>query len=218
MKNATIGLIIGVVLVGGLTLYFLTDSQPGSDSFLRKAFVASTFQKEEPKQNAVNGDEPPNTEIHVSTEFRDWVKNSSESLHESVESQEQTEALLRTKSSALSLQESQYLAQMALQASAPANTRIFSVYLLGLQAPHNLLAISAVLEAPLSFQEKPATHSPEETLAMQEKSLRRMAIEDLLKSFQKGELPREQIVQTFDKIPDAQLKKYAHTRLQELTK
>ncbi|WP_373999177.1 hypothetical protein [Bdellovibrio bacteriovorus] len=218
MKNAKVGLAIGILLLIVLSFYFFADSKKGPDSFLRKTFVASSSQAEKPALSEPHTSEVPDAESSVSPEFKAWVEASADKLNQSVESQEQTEELLKTRSAALSFEESGYLARLALQSSAPANSRIFSVYLLGLEAVHNFSAISAVLEAPLSFQEKPATHSPEETLAMQEKSLRRMAIEELLKSYQKGDLPREKAAATFEKIPDAQLKKYALTRLAELTK
>ncbi|KHD89398.1 MAG: hypothetical protein OM95_03230 [Bdellovibrio sp. ArHS] len=154
----------------------------------------------------------------VSDEFLRWLSAGAQDIEKSSVSPDQLEASLRLKSSQLNLEESLFLATTVLRQEGPARESIFAAYVLGLSVPHNYQALEKVLEAPLSHQEKPRIHSPEETLSMQEKSLRRMVIEDLVKSYQRGEVTQEQIAASFEKISDAQLKKYALKRLKEVAR
>lgn len=154
-------------------------------------------------------------EESVDSEFKKMLLSESLLLESPQASPETSEVRLKNISEKLTSLEQRYLMKTILEQKSPASLKIFSAYLLGLSSPHNFEAMDYLLSQNLTTPEGP-THSPEETLSMQEKALRRMLIESLLIGWQKNELSLSQVEKSFQQIPDETLRQYAFKRLEEL--
>lgn len=146
-----------------------------------------------------------------------WLQEEAKTL-DSFSQAPGTEQRLKDRARNLKENEIQFLAQVANDLVHPANHRILATYLITLSLEKTLLGLEAVLTAPLQIPAADAakTHSPEETLSMQEKALKRMAIDAMIEKLKKDPSWRAQAEAIFRSIPDSSLRQYAESRLLDL--
>lgn len=149
-----------------------------------------------------------------SKDFKEWINNEVLAVESTSNNGSDLNALV-LKAKALTQTEQFYLVRSILDSTTPASLKIFSAYLLGLSGSHNFEALQFLVSQALTTPEG-RTHSPEETLSMQEKALRRMLIESLLSAWQKGEITFTQMETALNRIPDEILRQYAFKRINEI--
>lgn len=146
-----------------------------------------------------------------------WLQEEAKALDAASQPQA-TEQRLKERAKNLQNNEVQFLAQVANEIARPANQRILATYLLTLSLENTASGLEVILRAPLQVSAVDAakTHSPEETLSMQEKALKRMAIDALIEKVKQMPSWRPQAEAIFKTIPDSNLRQYAESRLLEL--
>lgn len=161
--------------------------------------------------NSVDSGSPgsSNSEAPVSTDFIQWVTQEAFNMEKSSVDPQVKEAELVKRAQSLSPAELRYLKEKSLNLSTPANERILSTYLLTLAPEKTSEVLQEIMQEPLRLQGSFPVHSPEEVLAMQEKSLRRMAVDALLGDAQKHPEKRNSLEDAISQIKDPVLKEYA---------
>lgn len=158
----------------------------------------------------------PEVQKAVSPEFLLWFRTEIVKTESQALDPEKLELELKEKAQGLKPFEIQYLKEKILSKTAEAREKILSIYVLSLAGQISESSLLEVASAPLQFAEAQAPHSPEEALAMQEKSLRRLAIESLLESARQDPLLKKTLFDEFEKIPDPQLRQFALDQLQQI--
>lgn len=152
-------------------------------------------------------------DVHVSSAFTKWFEDEARALEKSSEDSNQKEADLLIAGEKMTPGEIQFLKAAAVDMHAPANNRIFATYMLTLVPNLTAGALLEVVRMPLVMQGDQQVHSPEETLAAQEKSLRRMAIDALIKRAHKDETFMDEVRSAIDQIGDPSLRSYVEKKL-----
>lgn len=220
-----ITLLLTAIFIIGLTIYLNKRSldinaseflQPKASSFNQKNptsinSLASNFNSGILNSQAVDDKGFP------STEFLNWFNEQLSGFDKISTNKDFNEDAYRKKSASLEVSEQIYLVKTILTPQGPANSKILSAYILGLETEHNFEAISYVLSQELSIRSGPV-HSPEETLSMQEKAIRRMLIDSSIQDFKIGRISENELIESFNKIPDQGLRAYALSRFAEVSK
>ncbi len=149
-----------------------------------------------------------------SAEFTQWYEAESSNVENSVSSPKEKEQELRTKAQQLTPAEVQYLARLSLQKEAAANKKIFAVYLLSLAPQNTQSGLVTIIQAPLEYAGQHEVHSTEETLSMQETTLRRMAFDALLEQTKGNPMLRDRLKEIVSQMKDASLRDYAERSLE----
>lgn len=148
--------------------------------------------------------------------FRQWFEFEAKELEKSSSDPKIQEQRLTGIAQKLNAAEVTYLKNQTLGESSSANARILSVYTLSLAPEVTNSALEEISTAPLRYDGEHQTHSPEETLSMQEKALRRMALDSLFMRAQTDLEQREKLKRIVSQIPDPALREYAEKRLKSL--
>lgn len=152
----------------------------------------------------------------ISPEFKDWYTSEVRDLEKSTTNPDDTKKKLLIKSKSLTQVEIQFLTQQSIDIASTANDKIFSVYLLGMDAQHNNEGLIKIIIAPFNFAGTQTTHSPEETLAMQEKTIRRMAIDAIMDDLKDHPEQKPFAQAKIQEIQDTGVRDYALKRLREI--
>lgn len=146
--------------------------------------------------------------------FPTWFSEEAKNLEANTKDPAEKEALLKAKAQQLTPAEINFLQKKATDAKATANERISATYLLTLSASaQSLVEIS---QSPLSLPSPQPVHSIGETLLMQEKAIRVMAIDELFNRVKTDATLRNQLLTLINKISDEGVKQYALKRYHEL--
>lgn len=129
---------------------------------------------------------------------------------EAAERRVQEQAALLTES------DLEFLAQKAQGVSSRASDRILSAYLLVAAKQRGWKALRDLAVAPLQGNPNPAPHTVDETLSMQEKAIRIMAIDGLFEQAMKDRAAREEFLRLVSELRDPTLAAYAQKRVREL--
>lgn len=156
------------------------------------------------------------SEIPISSEFKKWFENEVNVLNTPVKNQDSKEADLKKSISNAQPQELIFLADQAMNMNLPANVRILSVYLLTLSPEIASEVLLKIIKSELTVADSPQPHSIEETLSMQEKTIRRMAIDSLILRAKTDLEYRSQLWLEIQKITDQSLKDYALKGFQDI--
>ncbi|HEY1078701.1 MAG TPA: hypothetical protein VGE46_01320 [Bdellovibrio sp.] len=148
--------------------------------------------------------------------FQEWFQLESKELERSSADPKIQEQRLTAIAQKLNAAELSYLKNQTLAESSSANARILSVYTLSLAPEVTGSVLEDISTAPLKYVGEQQTHSPEEALSMQEKSLRRMALDSLFKRAETDLDQREKLKRIVSQIPDPALRDYAEKRLKSL--
>lgn len=164
---------------------------------------------------AVDGGLKPAAEnFQVTPEFVSWFSNEADKLEKPSQDPKEIEANLLTAAEKLIPAEIQFLKTKAINMQGPANDRIFAMYMLTLAPQVTVQALVDIVKMPLVMNEEQQVHSPEETLAAQERSLRRMAIDALIERGQKETSGKDVVKAAIDQITDASLRNYAEKKIE----
>lgn len=147
--------------------------------------------------------------------FQDWFQKEAQEIEKSSGDPQVQEERLKKIAQELNPSEIQVLKEALLAENTSANSSILSMYLLTL-APKASEALEEVIKAPLKYDVDQPVHSPEETLSMQERSLRRMALDALFNRAEADSDQRERLRRVIAEIPDKSLREYAEKRLKSL--
>ena len=145
----------------------------------------------------------------VSPQFRQWLTKEAMNLESSVQDPKVKEAALKERAQSFTAIEVLHLKNQALAQDNTANDRILSTYLLTLSSAQSTKALSEIVQQPLSYPPVTEVHSVQENMAMQERSLRRMAIDSLIERAQSDQELREELPKNIAQIPDTNLREYA---------
>ncbi len=149
-------------------------------------------------------------------DFQDWFNQEASQLDRAVSDSKAKEEELKARARSLTLQEMGFLKSQILADRVAANTRIFAAYLLSLAPEATASVLGDLVQEPLRYEGVQKVHSPEETLSMQEKSLRRMAIDALIKRAETEPGYRDELQKVVRGIPDTALREYAQKALDQL--
>ena len=108
------------------------------------------------------------------------------------------------------------LLQTATNPASSAGERIVSTYMLVEAGPLAQAQLRELIMTPVSDPGPHKVHSSGEVVAIQERSLRAMAIDGLLRDVEKDPSARETLAKAIPNIPDPYIKSYAEKRLAEL--
>lgn len=146
----------------------------------------------------------------VNSEFKIWFNDEVKDMEKSSLDIRAKEKSLQEAASHFSVAQIQFLKKRTMDMKSPANDRILATYVLTL-APDEfgIQALQEIVQAPLVMAGEHPTHSPEETLAMQEKSIRRMALDALLAKAQANADYRDAFLKAINEINDTSLRDYA---------
>lgn len=147
--------------------------------------------------------------------FQDWFHKEAQEIEKSSGDPHAQEDRLKKIAKELNPAEIQVLKETLLGDNTSANASILSMYLLTL-APSASEALEDVIKAPLKYDGEHPVHSPEETLSMQERSLRRMALEALFSRAEADSAQKDRLRRFIADIPDRSLREYAEKRLKSL--
>lgn len=128
------------------------------------------------------------------------------------------EAKLKDKAAWLSAEDVLVLKEVVLSDQSSANERILSTYLLSLSSSQGLKTLQEIATSELSIKETPEAHSLDETQSMHEKTLRRMAIDELFRRAIADSSYRDQLSREIERISVPELKAYAQNRFKQLFK
>lgn len=223
MNKKTLSLgILGIILIASLIYFFLLKNPASPDFILKGPIQSSQPEKEDQAALAVLTEDQQDPSVSAETQkavtpqFLLWfrteiVKTESQNLNP-----EKLEVELKEKALALTSFEIQFLKEKVLSEKAEAREKILSIYILSLAGKKSVDTLLEIASAPLQFSEAQAPHSPEEALSMQEKSLRRLAVESLLETAYQDPSAKPAILAEFQKIPDPELRQFALKRLAEI--
>lgn len=152
---------------------------------------------------------------NVSEAFKTWFAASYVEVEKSSVDPQKVQEDLTRKAFAMNAEERLFLFQKVLSTSSKATEKMFSAYVLGLNPEQNTAYLELIAKAPLVYIDA-AVHSPEETLQMQEKALRRMAIESLLNRAAADPSYKRSLSDLASQIQDPALKKFLEKKLSEL--
>ena len=113
-------------------------------------------------------------------------------------------------------EEIHFLALQSTNMQGPANSRILGVYILSLLPETSLEGLLQVVLTPLTYGSGDQPHSPEEALAGQEKAVRRVALNSLIKLATQQNNMASLLREKFKQIPDEELKEYALKSLDKI--
>lgn len=159
---------------------------------------------------------PPATEAQPAAEFQQWAANESAEVENTTTNSREKELELKTRARNLTPVEVHYLAMQSLLGTNPARQRIFTTYLLTLAPEVTQTGLQEILQAPLEYPGQHPVHSPEETLATQERSLRRMALDALLEKAKTSPETRDELRKFISQITDESLRNYAERSLEAI--
>jgi hypothetical protein len=204
---------LSLAIIFGLALssYLAFDSSSISQSKSAQKLKKNLF--EIISNNSMNrpSDDSPSTSTFtgINDQFKKWFDLESESIENSTPNPDYKEAELRQKAASLSSSEIDLLSRATLETNSPARKKIFAVYLLSLAPEKTAAGLFAIVQSPYQFNDQNPTHSPEETLAMQEKTLRKMALESLLQRAAADPGFRETFRKSITQISESSLRNYA---------
>lgn len=151
-----------------------------------------------------------------SPEFQSWFLSESDSIENTTANPQEKELHLKALARRLSPVEIHYLMKQSLLRSNSARQRILAIYVLTLAPEVTHMALREVLRAPLEYPGQHPVHSPEEALAAQERSLRRLALDSLLERAKTSSEYREELRNFISQITDESLRSYAERSLEAL--
>ncbi len=143
-----------------------------------------------------------------------WLADEAKNLENKTVDPQEKEAELRDKASRFTTEDISFLARTSTNAKATANERIEATYLLTLSSSTS--ALIGIAKTPLSLPSPQPVHSIGETLLMQEKAIRIMAIDELFNRVKDNAALRPTLLQAINQIKDEAVKHYALKRYQEL--
>jgi len=156
------------------------------------------------------------TEENPSVEFQKWLRDEGESIETSTANPREKELELLALARKLSPVEVGYLAKQSLLSTNSARQRIFATYFLTLAPEVTQSGLFEVLQAPSEYPGQHPVHSPEEALATQERSLRRMALDALLERAKSNPEARADLRKFISQITDETLRNYAERSLEAI--
>lgn len=223
MNRIRLGFFVAVILVA-VGFWFLLQNEnlnlpragtPGAESAkfsLATALRDTVSGSENPERSSPKEATPPGA---VSESFKNWLQQEAKNLEKSAVDPNVKEVELKVYAAQLGASEILFLRDRAMDfEQTSANDRILAVYLLTLAPQHHTKgALLELTQAPLKLQGEHSVHSLEETLAAQEKSLRRMAIDQLVAGARGDEQSRSELVKQFAQIQDVSLREYAQKAL-----
>jgi hypothetical protein len=220
-KTLTLGF-TALILAASIIYFFFLKNPKSPDFVLQGPIQSSQSEKEDQKALATLTEDQQDPSVSaevqkaVTPEFLLWfrteiVKTESQNLNP-----DRLEIELKEKALALSAFEIQFLTEKVLSETAEAREKILSIYILSLAGENSETALLKIASAPLQYTEAQTPHSPEEALSMQEKSLRRLAVESLLESARQNPALKEALLAEFQNIPDPELRQFALARLGEI--
>ncbi|WP_374077678.1 hypothetical protein [Bdellovibrio bacteriovorus] len=220
MSKRNLYFLLIVILVGVLLLVL------GDDDFQQK-WIVDTPLSTNPGSPTVQGDSTttpqgdgsptaandPSDAGRVSVAFTQWFENQARDMEKSSIDPKAKEIELKAAAQKLTPPEVQFLKERSVNMKDAANNRILAVYVMTLAPDVTGEALLEVAQAPLVMQGEHPVHSPEETLAAQEKSLRRMAIDALIEQARSNPDRRTALKTAIGQITDPSLREYAEKKL-----
>lgn len=222
MKKRNLYFLFIVILVGVLLLVlgddefkekWIVDTTPGSADSATVKTDSAVNPQGEGSPTATND---PSDSGRVSVAFTQWFENQAREMEKSVTDPKAKEVELKTAAQKLTPSEVQFLKERSINMKDAANSRILAVYVMSLAPDVTEEALLEVAQAPLVMQGEHPVHSPEETLAAQEKSLRRMAIDALIEQARQNPDRRTALKTAIGQITDSSLREYAEKSYQKL--
>lgn len=223
MKKRNLYFLLIVIVVGILFLIL------GDDGFQEKwipqavrttnsgSVVAQAHSAEAPQdEGSPTAANDPADSGRVSVAFIQWFENQAREMEKSVTDPKGKELELKTVAQKLTPPEVQFLKERSVNMKDAANNRILAVYVMTLAPEVTGEALAEIAQAPLVMQGEHPVHSPEETLAAQEKSLRRMAIDALIEQARQNPDRRGALKTAISQITDPSLREYAEKSYQKL--
>lgn len=217
--------IILFLVLAVITGFFVSRGFHSPDGVIADLVVESTSTKKpeipfatptaEKLANAGNFTTEPDQEKRQAA-FQEWFQLEARELEKSSVDPKAQDERLKAVARRLNGKELEYLKSQTLGESSAATSRILSVYTLSLAPEVTGTVLEEISTAPLKYVGEQQTHSPEETLSMQEKSLRRMALDGLLKRAETDLDQREKLKRIVSQLPDPALRDYAEKRLKSL--
>lgn len=157
---------------------------------------------------------PLSTDSSIAKPLVTWFADEAKKMDTSMVDPQEKEAELKDRALRFTPEEITFLAKTSTNPKATANERIEATYLLTLSSSTNsLLEIS---KSPLSLVSPQQVHSIGETLLMQEKAIRIMAIDELFIRAKDNAALRPSLLQAINQIQDEAVKHYALNRYKEL--
>ncbi|MFZ3230512.1 MAG: hypothetical protein WA160_09940 [Pseudobdellovibrio sp.] len=215
--------IVYLILILGLAIIFILE---------RKKFDSTLTELENPESLATEAKktvpnplvstgtsalaEPESTSITAElNKITIWLTTEAANLEKSTSDQTAKDAELKQIAESLNPSEAQYLRNMAVNPKATANERILSTYVLSLGSKTTEI-LAVIAQENLSLPSPQPVHSTAETLLMQEKAIRTMAIDEFFKRATLNSSLKNAFFQMANQIQDPGLKNYALRRFSEL--
>lgn len=217
MKHRVLLLIILISALLIFKIFFMPAAQPGKpERSVLQTLKALTNRAEPSPAGLVPTPTSETPQSDVSAEFRRWFESETRELEQQQNDTTTVENLLRIKAESLSLQEVLFLKKKVLE-SPVANEKIISVYMLSLaERQEALSSLAEISNQQAQYPSPQPVHSPEETLSMQEKTIKRMALDALFEKAQKSSEARQLFHENIDRISDPELRAYAQRKDREL--
>lgn len=220
MKNKRLYLLAVLVVIGAFLALRKEKGDGGSAASWNpfsapSSSVTAGATLSAPNSSSGNAAQESVTEASAPTPaFVTWFNGEAKNLDQPT-NQKNKESELKQTAARLTTADVRFLENKTLDFKNPANERILAAYLLTL-APQSDAALSDMVQAPLAMAGEHPVHSPEETLAAQEKSIRRMAIDALIERARSNPALRNELSQTIAKISDPSLREYAEKSYRQL--
>lgn len=225
MRNRLLflGLLLGAVV---LVFEYINEEPPQSlseidksVSFAEKRAPATSSSQQQPSNKARAGSGPsyPSEESPEAVKkFKSWFETVSADIEASGSSNFFGLDEIKQRASQLTLDQQEWLVQLAVDTQAAAKRKIMAVFLLSEGGLHTTASLAEFVEAPLQAKGIGEPHSPDETRNMQEKSLRVMAIDSLAEKAKTDRDSYDLLVSSIGRIEDPYLKSYAERKLAEI--
>lgn len=220
--------VLAILVVAAIWVIFSTNkNQNLGDKYKNKAQVPAVQRDVTSESSSSSSSEAkpvtdsqagPSAAIPPSSEenFSAWLSEESKHLDHLVADIPEKTLQLKKMAAQLTQNQMQLLLRTSLNVSAAASERILSTFLLVEGGHHTVATLTKLATAPLSNPGPHETHSTEETLGMQDKSLRIMAIDGLVEQAKENPQARELLAKHIADIKDPYLRAYAERRLAEL--
>lgn len=205
---------IGALLFLALAVLFLAHRQNHSSDVSQPAALPASPTPLASKPRATIA-KPIEVPAQVNPAIVEYLQREALRMDSPSVDQAQTAQEIQAQADLMQPKDLDFIQKIALSDSATANEKIMAVFLLS-KAKGSEKNLADFVIAPLKHRPNPPIHSVEETAAMQEKSQRMMAIQELLERARTNSAARAELARAASEVQDSDLRAYIVKKMREL--